>query len=287
VRNAQLWRRILNEGLDPRCVLTTDQTPLADIQRKIITAPIFLSSISGDMSRDMPKWKEFRSLSIPFDSFWMEGAAACEFDDGMTHHIPFGVLASFDREAMRLTGVGIVARRQEPPEVIGKATIGLNEDFSVRVDQYDRLASSEVEGTGYLLRVWKDRLDLASRYILWPLCALLENLTILGCKNISLEPRENEPQQVRRAIKRYGGDPDSYRYHVLVVRPPGARKDSPAQEIGVMPRHVCRGHFAEYGPEFNKGLLFGKHAGRFYVPPHMKGEKKNGVVEKDYEVAAV
>ena len=48
-----------------------------------------------------------------------------------------------------------------------------------------------------------------------------------------------------------------------------------------MPRHVCRGHFAEYGPQFGKGLLFGKHAGRFFVPPHLKGKKEYGVVEKD------
>lgn len=54
-----------------------------------------------------------------------------------------------------------------------------------------------------------------------------------------------------------------------------------------MPRHVCRGHFAEYGPEFSKGLLFGKYAGRFFIPPHLKGDKKNGIVEKDYAIPAV
>ena len=53
-----------------------------------------------------------------------------------------------------------------------------------------------------------------------------------------------------------------------------------------MPRHVCRGHFAEYGPQFGKGLLFGRYAGRFFIPPHLRGDEKNGIVEKDYAVAA-
>lgn len=109
-------------------------------------------------------------------------------------------------------------------------------------------------------------------------------MRLMSCKNVSLEPRQNDPKQVARAIKRHGGNADKYRYHVLVVRPPGAKSDAPAQEIGVMPRHVCRGHFAEYGPEFNKGLLFGRYAGRFYIPPHLKGKKENGIVEKDYAI---
>jgi hypothetical protein len=118
-------------------------------------------------------------------------------------------------------------------------------------------------------------------------CLLWNVLGLLSCKNVSLQPNDNDPQQVRRACKRFGGSPDSYRYHTLVVRPPGKHSASgPSQEIGTMPWHVCRGHFSEYGPEFGKGLLFGKYAGRFYIPPHVKGDKKNGVVEKDYVIAA-
>jgi hypothetical protein len=54
-------------------------------------------------------------------------------------------------------------------------------------------------------------------------------------------------------------------------------------EVGVMPVHSCRGHFSEYGPEFGKGLLFGKYEGRFWVPPHMKGRRGNGTVYKEYK----
>jgi hypothetical protein len=50
--------------------------------------------------------------------------------------------------------------------------------------------------------------------------------------------------------------------------------------------HIVRGHFREYGPEFGKGLLFGKYAGRFWVAAHTSGSPESGVVVKDYEVEA-
>ena len=34
----------------------------------------------------------------------------------------------------------------------------------------------------------------------------------------------------------------------------------------------------------DRGLLFGKYAGRYLIPPCAKGDKKNGVVEKDYKI---
>jgi hypothetical protein len=116
---------------------------------------------------------------------------------------------------------------------------------------------------------------------------VLEDLTLLGCKNVSLSPRDNDPKQVRIATKRHGPSNTGYRYHVLTVRPPGAKSDSPGIDIGTMPRHVCRGHYQEYGPEFGKGLLFGRLSGRFFIPPYYKGKKENGIVEKDYEIAAL
>ena len=114
--------------------------------------------------------------------------------------------------------------------------------------------------------------DRASRMLCSNVDSVLDGLLLMGCKNVALSAREAEKNDVRGAVKRFGGDPDSYRYHVLVVRPPGGSGDAPAQEIGAMPRHVCRGHFAEYGSQFGKELLFGKHAGRFFVPPHLKGK---------------
>ena len=82
----------------------------------------------------------------------------------------------------------------------------------------------------------------------------------------------------------------SERYHVLVVKNPRTGKvvydDAPDGRKGIMPKHVARGHWARYGPEFNAGLLFGKYSGRVWVPDADKGDEKNGVIKKDYAIVA-
>lgn len=46
--------------------------------------------------------------------------------------------------------------------------------------------------------------------------------------------------------------------------------------------HICRGHFAEY----NEKPLFGKYRGRFWIPQHVRGDKKHGEVHSTHEVVA-
>jgi hypothetical protein len=45
--------------------------------------------------------------------------------------------------------------------------------------------------------------------------------------------------------------------------------------------HLVRGHFKDY--RHGKGL-FGKHKVRVFCPQHVAGDKKVGIVEKDYEI---
>jgi hypothetical protein len=48
-------------------------------------------------------------------------------------------------------------------------------------------------------------------------------------------------------------------------------------------RHIVRGHFAEYGMN-GKGKLFGKVAGKFWVPAHYRGNPELGEVDKSYRI---
>lgn len=50
----------------------------------------------------------------------------------------------------------------------------------------------------------------------------------------------------------------------------------------IMSAHICRGHFSTYTEE---RPLFGKYSGKFWIPAHVRGSAKNGVVVKDYEVS--
>jgi len=114
--------------------------------------------------------------------------------------------------------------------------------------------------------------------------SILETLLFLSCKNVNLSER-GYGNKVEKWRRKKTGNQGGVRYHVLTVKPAGSGANTAGQDIGQIPRHMCRGHFSEYGPKYGKGLLFGKYEGRFYVPPHTKGDAKNGRVHKDYKVS--
>ena len=219
----------------------------------------------------MMHWNRFKGMSIPFPSFWIES----EFE---SHH--WGVLVETEEKEEGFLIQMCLVVGEPRPVLLGVGRIRTNKcgdlilhsdglSLGLELSVAKAMKAPEGEAKGVASSIIHDALD---------------TLLLLGCKNVGLEPRDNDPKEVRRAIKRHGGNADKYRYHVLVVRPPGAKSGTKGEEIGIMPRHVCRGHFSEYGPEFGKGLLFGKYAGRFYIPPHMKGKKENGEVAKDYQI---
>jgi|GEM_PF-5929133 len=108
---------------------------------------------------------------------------------------------------------------------------------------------------------------------------------VMHCKNVTTR-EEHLPRQLRRDRERRGL-PDIV-YRTLVVGPsPGQSggKSTPKPEKTTR-LHLCRGHFAEYGPDYGKGKLFGRLEGRYWVPPHVKGSTENGRVEKTYRVEA-
>lgn len=87
------------------------------------------------------------------------------------------------------------------------------------------------------------------------------------------------PKKIRSHRKK--GKP-VFRYHTIRVSPhvvsrTGARTgthDSPAV-------HIMRGHFKKFTTE---KPLFGKHTGVYWWPMNIRGNKKSGVVVKDYDV---
>jgi hypothetical protein len=94
-------------------------------------------------------------------------------------------------------------------------------------------------------------------------------LNFLNASNVDIaEPVRARPE--RRRIARTG-----VTVQTIVVRPPGRRGAAPAaarpidaSETVVSP---VRGHFSHYGPQYGRGLLFGKLAGKFWIPGHVRG----------------
>jgi hypothetical protein len=110
-------------------------------------------------------------------------------------------------------------------------------------------------------------------------------LAVMNCKNVRIVKGAEPPEGIDRARRR-NGKPPLYRYHILQVdKAPGTRVVTESEShTGIkMPLHICRGHFKTYTEE---KPLFGKYTGTYWCPPHMKGDAKIGVVDKDYRVKA-
>jgi hypothetical protein len=248
-----------------------EEERVAEIQTKIIAATIVVDS--RPMSRENHAFRLDGAIAIPFPHLWTE--FQCDGTCGGSY-----MAHEFSDKSGRwwCNCYAFLSVAGVRPVLFAQYVLRFDNDHKVVADECDfQMAPSMFRALG------KEKAYGQLKYSIY---AAVSTLELMSCSNVGLAPRPFNPEQVRRAAKRFGEVPGGYRYHVLVVRPPGARSSTPGQEIGTMPRHVCRGHFAEYGPQFGKGLLFGKHAGRFFIPPHLRGDEKNGIVEKDYAVAA-
>lgn len=108
-------------------------------------------------------------------------------------------------------------------------------------------------------------------------------LSLCNAKNVSMNPIATNGHCEGAKIK---GKEPTIRYHVLEID--GIKRtletEGDMANVGLKRAlHLCRGHFAFYG-ENNK--LFGKHSGLIWRPQHVRGSAKQGVVVKDYSIAA-
>lgn len=107
----------------------------------------------------------------------------------------------------------------------------------------------------------------------------LAALNFLACTNVTItEP--SRPRAERRRIERTG-----IRVHELRVYPSGASSTGRGTPGAGSPLTSVRGSFHHYGPAYGKGLLFGRLAGRFWVPAHARGDRTRGEVHKTYTLS--
>lgn len=110
---------------------------------------------------------------------------------------------------------------------------------------------------------------------------LLCTLLLLNCKNIVTEKHE-APERLNKKRQK-AGKPPLFSYHTLAVKVPGESTASKSgAKTGITQRlHLCRGHFKHFTKD---KPLFGKLEGLYWWQPHVRGEKKKGVVMKDYHL---
>jgi hypothetical protein len=111
---------------------------------------------------------------------------------------------------------------------------------------------------------------------------LLGSLNFMACRNIQLvEPVR--PRALRRRLERLGVS-----VKTINVLPVGKtyRGDGEKPEPSGMgvPLTSVHGHFAHYGPEYGRGLLFGKLSGKFWIPQFARGSAEHGISEHGYKL---
>lgn len=275
MKQAALWKSILKDGLIDRLTIGDGES----FAHRILRAPIIVDTRPAERLLGQYDWPRFDRIAFPFSECWIETTAP-----GLHSYVGTLVRSAIVEgdNFISVNMLHVTSRAKTQPTLFGLCKFAVSKSGQLLDIDLDGTWRGCAVALDPCLATYPD----ASQFVLAATDGALDTLLMLGCKNVSLEQRPNNPDQMRLATRRFGASAYGYRYHVLVVRPATAKLGSPGIDIGSMPRHMCRGHFAEYGPEFGKGLLFGRLAGRFYIPPHLKGRTENGEVAKDYAVAS-
>ena len=120
-----------------------------------------------------------------------------------------------------------------------------------------------------------------SGYAIAVVCTVMRLLIFMNCKNVIQEKIETSPRLQKKRAR--SNKRPLFDYYVLKVRQSfsggSEKKDLWSNRI-----HLCRGHFKNYTDE---NPLFGKYTGLYWWQPHARGQKKKGVVVKDYDMQGV
>ncbi len=116
-------------------------------------------------------------------------------------------------------------------------------------------------------------------------CASLghKSIMLLNCKNITTE-KIFAPEALNKK-RRKSGKQELFDYHVLNVVVPSKKRGYRESTDPLFHNrvHLCRGHFKEYTSEHP---LFGRYTGLYWWQPHVRGQNKDGIVMKEYNVHA-
>ena len=124
---------------------------------------------------------------------------------------------------------------------------------------------------------------IADEYLLYVEPALL-TVSFMHCKNVEVQAVE-PPQKLSKKHDKHHGRP-LVRYHVLGIEPMKRilRKEGQIDLQGLRKAlHICRGHFKDY----RGGGLFRRHKGIFWWADQLRGNPREGIAFKDYDVKPV
>lgn len=106
-------------------------------------------------------------------------------------------------------------------------------------------------------------------------------ILLLNCSNI--QTKDNLPSEKLNKSRLRKNKMPLFTYKTLEIKPLSKKElAGDNKSCGMHNRiHLCRGHFKEYTEE---KPLFGKCTGLYWWQPHVRGQNRDGVVMKDYEI---
>jgi len=110
---------------------------------------------------------------------------------------------------------------------------------------------------------------------------IITSLNFLHCKNVVVETiRFSEKLRKRQRAR---GTVFFGEYEVLRIEPMVKILNAAAAESGDIRKafHICRGHFKTFTED---RPLFGKHTGTYWWANQVRGDRRKGIIEKDYLV---
>lgn len=102
---------------------------------------------------------------------------------------------------------------------------------------------------------------------------------LMTCQNIVKE--ENIPPAKLQKKRVKSGKLPLFSYYTLKLRPTSSKQAYESKNLWSNRIHLCRGHIKRYTKE---KPLFGRVVGNIWCPPHARGDKNLGVIQKDYSV---
>lgn len=229
----------------------------------------------------------FRGSQIrpPFDHTWYEWSENDSHFPARTSVEPYDCCAmtnTFDdrisiegywfprrmrRRGKRMT-IPIVYSMDIPYERLD-GDFGKPEDWKISLHEWDQLTN-----------LGSNERDLAMHESLAITLMILWSWLLLSCNNVTTV-------EIHPSTRRKKAENDSSRiiYREITIAVPPCSRSRPGgkprdDEAGVA-FHVRRGHFADYTK--GKGL-FGKHHGRYWIPPTTAGNVAHGEVIKSYSL---
>lgn len=178
---------------------------------------------------------------------------------------------------------------QEPGAVIGPWgawAIGLDDEGRPLFydDQYIEVFGVGQQVTDAMERNTGKNADQGKLPVQIATLMALRTFQFANCQNVDLVEVEPRLSRQQRRHHERTGEPVNTWHELRIGAIGGQRATGPAgPSQGLVRQHICRGHFATYTEERK---LFGKYAGRFWIPATVKGNPARGRADKGYVVEA-